>query len=102
MYAILFLLCVALQGAAPQTPQPQPHHQTPHWNTWHTFHQRPLIEVNRLLASPLIVVSDPNQVYAQVTNGVVVQTYRLVPVTTVVEPVVVPERRGGWFFRYRR
>ena len=99
MFALL--LAVLLQAPAQTKADPPKPHTTPPPAQWHKFHNRPLVEVNQLLASPVVVVTDPTVVYARVVNGVVVQTYQLVPVAAAPPVVVVPERHG-WLFRWRR
>jgi len=93
------LVCLLLQSPAPQ-PHPHPVH-----NDWARFHGQRL-EVVRGLHPGIVVVENPTaQVYAEVVNGVVVQTYTLQAVPTVavtpVAPVVV-ERRPWWRFGWRR
>ena len=94
------LVCLLLQS-----PAPQPHpHPAPHGD-WARFHGQRL-EVVRGLHPGIVVVENPTaQVYAEVVNGVVVQTYTLQPVAAVavapVAPVVV-ERPRPWYRFWRR
>ena len=89
------LVCLLLQAPAPQPPHPHPVH-----NDWSRFHGMRLEEVRRLNPG-IVIVDSPGQVYATVQNGVVVQTYELVPVATVPvvpAPTVVVERRPWYRF----
>lgn len=101
MFSALTIILIALQPPQP-LPKTEHPHNPPHAQ-WHTFHSRPLVEVNRLLASPVVVVQSQDTVYATVVNGVITQTYRLVPIVAEAPPVVVvPETRYRGFFRWRR
>jgi len=85
--------------ASSPTPRPQPHP-----GNWHQWHGRPIVEFRRAFPNVVVVENPVGQVYAEVVNGVVVQTYTLQPVVAaaVVPAPVVVERRPWWRFGWRR
>lgn len=100
-----------------KNPQPQPpgkdhpphhHPRMPSHNTWHHWHGKPLVQFNAILPSPVVVIQNPDTIYAQVDSaGNIIATFRLVPVVAEAPVVVVPQttyRSRGWIFgnRYRR